>query len=49
MLCSCGSNGRHVLTVEDSILMYHVASESVTDMLLSDGVDLQRTAHHCYK
>ena len=34
--CSCGSNGRHAVTVEANTRRYHVVMESVADILLAD-------------
>jgi len=43
MFCSCGSSGRHAVTVAAITRRYHVASESVTDTLLTDCEELYNT------
>jgi len=41
MFCSCGSSGRHAVTVAEITRRYHVANESVTDTTLAACGELQ--------
>ena len=45
MFCSGGSSGRHAVTVAAITRRYHVASESVTDTLLTACEELHNAQH----